>query len=222
MIAGRYEVVKELGQGGMGVVYLVKDIRLQNRLAALKMIHPQLVENPQARQRFEQEVGTCLDLMHPNIVRVHNLDEWQRLQYFTMEYVEGQSLRQLIKERKAKNPPFTLSETVAVITPLLEALSYAHRHTIHRDIKPENMIVTGELPDVQVKVLDFGIAKKTLSPSRFTMTARTLVAVGMRVSPHPPHRSRRAELPHRALASGYDAKAGYWIRVTDSGGGSHW
>jgi len=87
LFADRYEVVRELGRGGMGMVYLVKDKRLQEREAALKMIHPNLVKHPEARQRFEQEVSLCLDLLHPNIVRVYNLEEWENHQYFTMEYV---------------------------------------------------------------------------------------------------------------------------------------
>jgi serine/threonine protein kinase len=172
-IANRYEVVKELGRGGMGVVYLVKDTRLQNRQVALKMIHPQLVENPQARQRFEQEVGTCLDLMHPNIVRVHNLEEWQGHQYFTMEYIPGRSLREMITERKDKNSSFTLPEAVLIISSLLDALSYAHKFTIHRDIKPENIVVIGRFPHVSIKVLNFGIAK-TMTPSQSLLSSRLL------------------------------------------------
>ena len=173
LVAGRYEIEKEIGRGGMGVVYRVKDIMLQSREMALKMIHPQLVELPEARQRFEQEVNTCLDLLHPNIVRVHNLEEWQGLKFFTMEYIAGRSLQELIDERKAKRPPFTLSETAAIILPLLDALASAHQYTIHRDIKPDNIIVIGNFPNVSIKVLDFGIAK-TLSASRFTQTAQVL------------------------------------------------
>ena len=75
LVAERYEIIREIGRGGMGVVYQVRDTRLGGREMALKMIHPQLVELPEARQRFEQEVNTCLDLLHPNIVRVHNLEE---------------------------------------------------------------------------------------------------------------------------------------------------
>lgn len=79
LVAEPYEVVREIGRGGMGVVYLVRDLRLQSRQMALKMIHPELVELAEARQRFEQEVNTCLDLLHANIVQVHNFEEWQGL-----------------------------------------------------------------------------------------------------------------------------------------------
>jgi len=173
MVADRYEIIREIGRGGMGVVYQVRDTRLGSREMALKMIHPQLVELPEARQRFKQEVSTCLDLLHSNIVRVHNLEEWQGLQFFTMEYITGRSLHELIAERKSKKPPFSMSEAAAIITPLLDALAYAHQYTIHRDIKPDNIIVIGDFPDVTVKVLDFGIAK-TLSASDLTQTAQAL------------------------------------------------
>ena len=193
LVADRYEIVREIGRGGMGVVYLVRDMRLQSREMALKIIHPQLVELPEARQRFEQEVNTCLDLLHSNIVRVHNLEEWQGLQFFTMEYITGRSLQALIAERRSQKPPFNLSETAAVIIPLLEALSYAHQYTIHRDVKPDNIIVLGDFPDVGVKVLDFGIAK-TLSPSRFTQTAQVLGTAYYMA----PEQMSGGEIDHRA------------------------
>ncbi|MCD4678710.1 MAG: SUMF1/EgtB/PvdO family nonheme iron enzyme [Desulfobacula sp.] len=173
-ISGRYEIVKELGRGGMGIVYLVKDIKLRGRQVALKMIHPELVSHEEAKQRFIDEVLLCLDLHHPNIVIVYPLEESEQSLFFTMEYIPGKSLRQVIDERKDNTPPFfTLQETVQVINPVLDALSYAHKTTIHRDIKPENIIFQGGFPDVQVKILDFGIAK-VLSASRFTRTAQSM------------------------------------------------
>ncbi|MCD4678684.1 MAG: protein kinase [Desulfobacula sp.] len=172
-ISDRYEIIKELGRGGMGIVYLVKDIKLRNRLVALKITHPEIVSHKEARQRFKDEAILCLELLHPNIVRVHNLDEWNNCLYFTMEYIKGKNLREFIDERKDKNPPFTLEEALQVINPLLDALSYAHKTTIHRDIKPENILILGDYPDIHVKVFDFGIAK-VLSASRFTRTAQSM------------------------------------------------
>ena len=174
LIAGRYRVVRELGRGGMGMVNLAKDSRLRDRQIALKMIHPNLVAHPEARQRFEDEVIVCLELQHPNIVHVYHLDEWEGYQFFTMEYIDGLSVREWMNRRKENKPPFTLREVVSVIDPLLVALSYAHQlDAIHRDVKPENIMIMGEFPEVQIKVLDFGIAK-TLSPSKFTHTAQAL------------------------------------------------
>ncbi|HID70356.1 MAG TPA: hypothetical protein EYP35_07850, partial [Desulfobacterales bacterium] len=169
-IGDRYEVVSELGRGGMGIVYRVKDRNLRDRDTALKMIHPELVANPEARRRFEDEVMLCLDLSHPSIIRVYNLESSDDLHYFTMEYVAGKSLTAVIKER-GKIPPFTISEIKAVITPLLKGIIYAHQHTIHRDLKPDNIMITGEFPDISIKILDFGIAR-TMSSSRFTQTAQ--------------------------------------------------
>ena len=174
LIAGRYEVVAELGRGGMGVVYRVKDTMLRDRDMALKMIHPELVANPEARKRFEDEVSICLDLNHPAIIRVYNLERTEELHFFTMEYLAGKSLAQLITARKGGTLPlFELSEVEAIMSPLLAGLSYSHQHTIHRDLKPDNVMVQGELPNVQVKLLDFGIAR-TMSASRFTQTAQSM------------------------------------------------
>jgi hypothetical protein len=119
------------------------------------------------------EVIVCLDMQHPHIVRIYPLDEWNGLLYFTMEYIQGPSIRQLLENRKDRHPPFSLEETVRVMGQILDALAYAHQTTIHRDIKPENILVQGEFPDILVKVLDFGIAK-ILSASRFTRTAQSM------------------------------------------------
>jgi len=172
-IGDRYRIVSELGRGGMGVVYLVKDRNLGDRELALKMIHPYLIANPEARKRFEDEVATCLDLNHSSIIRVHHFESSPELHYFTMEYLNGKNLAQYLSDREGDISPFTLAELRAVLLPLLDALSYAHKHTIHRDIKPENIMLLGEFPDVTIKILDFGIAR-TMSTSRFTQTAQGL------------------------------------------------
>jgi len=173
MIANRYHVERELGRGGMGVVYLVRDTKLRDREMGLKMIHPNLIDHPETKQLFEDEVLICLDLLHSNIVRVYNLEEWGDRLFFTMEYVPGRSLRQWLTERKKHNPPFSLPEVISVIDPLLEALSYAHQSIIHRDIKPENILISGEFPDVHIKVMDFGIAMSA-SPTELTHRAHAM------------------------------------------------
>ena len=194
LIADRYRVVKELGRGGMGVVYLVHDTGLRNRPTALKMIHPELVAHPEALQRFEDEVLLCLDLMDPGIVRVYDLKRAGDLRFFTMEYLEGLSLREWLSARKGQKPPFTLSEVGNVMSQLLKALSHAHGFTIHRDIKPENIMVMGEFPDVRIKLLDFGIAR-TLSPSRFTQTSHSL---GTAYYMAPEQMAGQKEIDHRS------------------------
>ena len=157
----------------MGVVYLAADTEVHDDPVAVKMIHPNLLASHEAQQRFADEVLISRKLTDSGIVRVHDLKRLEGLRFFTMEYIEGRSLREWITLRKDRKPPFTLQEVVSVMDALLKALSYAHQFTIHRDIKPENIMVMGDFPDVQVKVLDFGIAK-TLSPSRFTHTAQAL------------------------------------------------
>ena len=183
LFANRYEILEEGHKGGMGAVYKCRDTKL-NETVALKLIHPRLLNSEHAVSRFRQEVAISRKLHHKNIVSVYNLEEWQGLEYFTMEWVEGVTLRDLIIERKKENTPFSLEEAHQIISQLADALQYAHRYTIHRDIKPENVLIQDAgsrmqkdrsmIPDaekpMQVKLTDFGIAKM-LSPSEFTSTS---------------------------------------------------
>ena len=173
IIGGRYQVIRVLGQGGMGVVYLARDQALNDNCIALKMVHPHLISHPEARKRFKEEVITSQGLTHSNIVRVHDLKRTDDLRFFTMEYLDGKSLRQWLVDRKGQTPPFNVQEVCTIIRQILDALSYAHQYTIHRDVKPENIMVQGEFPEVRVKLLDFGIAR-TMSHSRFTQTSQML------------------------------------------------
>ena len=172
-IAGRYEIQKVLGQGGMGVVYLVRDTKLRFKKFALKMVRPELVRHESARQRFKDEVLLCLELQHKNIVRVNNLEEWNESLFFTMAYIPGVSLRQALLEKSATGTVFSVEESSAVIVQLLDALELAHKHTVHRDIKPENIIISGEFPEIKIKILDFGIAK-AMSSHESNQTNRSI------------------------------------------------
>lgn len=168
LFASRYEILSEGHKGGMGAVYKCKDTML-NKTKALKVIHPRLVSSKQAISRFRQEVAISQELQHENIVRVYDIEEWQGNEYFTMEWVEGRTLRDVIVERKKEKRPFIVEEAYRIISQVSEALEHAHRFTVHRDIKPENILVSDEI-DVKVKLSDFGIAKM-LSPSQFTSTS---------------------------------------------------
>jgi formylglycine-generating enzyme required for sulfatase activity len=170
LFAGRFEIVGEGKRGGMGVVYKCRDIRLNNRVMGLKVIHARLLESAQARVRFTQEVAICQELGHPGIIRVYDIGEWEGIDYFTMEWVEGASLRELITTRKERNAPFELEEARTIINQLCDALTHAHEKTIHRDIKPENILIVGNGHGMKVKLADFGIAKM-LNPSQFTSTS---------------------------------------------------
>ena len=175
LFADRYEILSEGRKGGMGTVYKCKDTKLEE-IVALKVIHPKLLSSTQAVSRFRQEVALSRKLQHPNIVRVYNLEEWQDKEYFTMEWVEGVTLREILNKRKKQNEPFTLIEAGNIITQLSVALHYAHKYTIHRDIKPENILVETDedkdkvqkdLTNIKIRLTDFGIAKM-LSPGVFT------------------------------------------------------
>lgn len=165
VFAGRYEILSEGLRGGMGEVYKCKDKKLDS-IKALKLIHPRLLNSDQAIQRFRQEVSISQSLQHKNIVRVHDLDEYNGIEFFTMEWVEGRSLRGIIAERKKNNKPLTLEEAYKIISQLADALHHAHKKTIHRDIKPENILVFEDEEGLQIKLTDFGIAKM-LTPSLF-------------------------------------------------------
>ena len=174
VIAGRYRIIRKLGEGGMGVVYLVEDILMDEEECALKIIYPALVANPEARQRFKTEVSTSRKLRHPAIIQVFDIGQSESHYYFSMEYLDGKSLARFLRERQGNMPPFSLAEIGRVMTPLLTGLAYAHKHrSIHRDIKPDNIMVLGGFPDVEIKILDFGIAR-TMSTARFTQTNQGL------------------------------------------------
>ena len=168
LFANRYEILSEGVKGGMGVVVKCTDTKL-NKIVALKIIHPRLLTSKNGLSRFRQEVSISQELQHPKIVRVFNLEEWEGKEYFAMEWVEGMTLREIIKKRQAEKKTFSLEETQTIISQLCDALQYAHQYTIHRDIKPENILVSDD-KGLMIKLTDFGIAKM-LNPSQFTSTS---------------------------------------------------
>lgn len=154
--ADRYEILKELGRGGMGMVYLVKDHKTQKR-RALKTLLPKYAANKQAVRRFAREVNAARRINHPCVVKIYDAGEVDKILYYTMEYIEGKSVRAWMRERKKNTgKAFGLGSTVRVIGMLCSALDHAHKFTIHRDLSPENVMVTR---DGTVKLLDFGLAK---------------------------------------------------------------
>jgi serine/threonine protein kinase len=148
-----YRIVRQLGSGGMGEVYLAEDIRL-NRKVALKLLPPHFTVNPDRVRRFEREARAASALNHPNIVTIYEIGQSNSTNFIATEFVDGKTLRQLTNEK-----PFTLNETLNVIVQVADALSGAHAAGIvHRDIKPENIMIRR---DGYVKILDFGLAKLT-------------------------------------------------------------
>lgn len=160
---GNYEVVSELGRGGMGVVYKAREESLQ-RFVAIKMLGNQLVDNESVAQRFMREARAVADLNHPNLVQVFRVDRHEEQPYFVMEYVEGQSLKHLIQREDRLQPMRALQILKEVAT----GLAAAHdKGVIHRDIKPENIMLTKY---GGVKVVDFGIARVEEPGTRLTTT----------------------------------------------------
>jgi len=164
---GTYELVRTLGAGGMATVYLAHDLR-HGRDVALKVLHPDL-GSALGPERFQREIRLAARLQHPHILTVLDSGENAGRLWFTMPYVEGESLR----DRLLRDRQLPVTDAVRIATQAAQALRYAHQHgVIHRDIKPENLLLT---EDGNTLVADFGIAR-SLSPggSRLTETGLTL------------------------------------------------
>ncbi|HEX9185926.1 MAG TPA: tetratricopeptide repeat protein [Vicinamibacteria bacterium] len=154
VFGGRYEIVSILGQGGMGRVYKARDREL-DKLIALKTIRLDTAEGIEALQRFKQELLLARKVTHKNVVRIFDLGEADGIKFFTMEYIEGDSLKTVIR-RKGRIPP---AEAAALSRQILSALDEAHAQGIvHRDLKPQNVMVDGQ---GHAHLMDFGIARAT-------------------------------------------------------------
>jgi hypothetical protein len=150
---GRYRIERELGRGGMGAVYLARDLRL-DRSVALKVLPAEFATNAALRERFLRETRTAASFSHPNIVPVHSVEEHDGVLAFSMGFVEGESLAERVKRQGALDP-----RTVAkLLTDVAYALAYAHgRGVVHRDIKPDNIMI--ERATGRALLMDFGISR---------------------------------------------------------------
>ena len=152
-VAGRYSVERELGRGGMGVVYLARDVAL-DRLVAIKVLPPYLALVPRLRDRFIREARTAARLSHPNIVPIHDVEETGQFVFFVMGYVPGETLA----ERVGRVGPLAPEHAVRLVQEAAWALAYAHRQgVVHRDVKPDNILI--EDLSGRAMLTDFGIAK---------------------------------------------------------------
>src|SRR3954465_6240258 len=152
VFANRYELGEEIGHGGMADVYLAHD-RLLDRRVAVKVLSPQFASDPTNVERFRREAQAAAGLNHPHIVAVYDWGQEDDTSFIVMEYVPGQTLRQIMQSYGRLGP----MDAARIAADIADALSFAHAHgVVHRDVKPGNVLVT---PQGQVKVADFGIAR---------------------------------------------------------------
>ncbi|MCB2305748.1 Stk1 family PASTA domain-containing Ser/Thr kinase [Clostridium estertheticum] len=151
-LLNRYELLENIGEGGMGTVYKAK-CHVLNRFVAVKILKSELSNDEEFVSRFKREATSIAKLSHPNIVNVHDVCSENNVNFIVMEYVDGKTLKQIIKE----NGRLTSKKTLDIVFQIAKALQCAHTSgIIHRDIKPDNIMIT---KDEMVKVMDFGIAK---------------------------------------------------------------
>jgi beta-lactam-binding protein with PASTA domain/tRNA A-37 threonylcarbamoyl transferase component Bud32 len=163
VLAGRYEVLDRIGQGGMALVYRARDMAL-NRMVAVKLLRRQFTDDPGVVEHFQLEARAAASLDGPHVVQVYDVGTEDDAHYIVMELVNGQNLKDYV----ATHGPLPEAEALAIAVQIAEALHQAHaRQIVHRDIKPQNILVT---PEGQVKVTDFGIAR--------AMASGTLVNTG--------------------------------------------
>ena len=168
-INDRYEIIKSIGEGGMANVYLGYDTIL-DRNVAIKVLRGDLANDEKFVRRFQREALSASSLSHPNIVAMYDVGEDDGLYYIVMEYVEGKTLKQLLKKRGS----LTLSEAIDIMLQLTDGMAHAHdSYIVHRDLKPQNIMIED---DGQIKITDFGIAM-ALNSTQLTQTNSVMGSV---------------------------------------------
>lgn len=168
-INDRYEIIRSIGEGGMANVYLGYDTIL-DRNVAIKILRGDLSSDEKFVRRFQREALSASSLAHPNIVEMYDVGEDDGIYYIVMEYVEGKTLKQLLKKRGS----LTLSEAIDIMLQLTDGMAHAHdSYIIHRDLKPQNIMIKD---DGQIKITDFGIAM-ALNATQLTQTNSVMGSV---------------------------------------------
>ena len=187
-VSGRFSIERELGRGGMGIVFLARDVAL-DRPVAIKLLPPALASNPEHRARFLREARTAAGLSHPNIVPIHLVEEKDGLVYLVMALIDGESLG----ERVRRAGPLKPGEAARIVQEVAWALAYAHgRGVIHRDIKPDNILIDNATG--RALVADFGIARVTGSAT----TSQQIETFGTLQYMSPEQASGASEIDGRA------------------------
>src|SRR5712691_10905766 len=166
LIADRYELEQLVGSGGMSSVFKARD-RLLDRYVALKVLHEHHLDDAEYVERFRREARAVAQLSHPSIVTVIDRGEADGRQFIVFEYIDGESLKELIE----RTGPLPVPQALLIAVEIADALAFAHRHGIvHRDVKPQNVLLNG---DGKPKVTDFGIAR-SLDVEGVTQTGAVL------------------------------------------------
>jgi serine/threonine-protein kinase len=152
LFAGRFEIIEELGKGGMGCVYKVFDTKIKEKVA-LKLLKPEISSEEQAIDRFSNELRLARKIAHPHVCRMFDLGEEKGLHYITMEYVPGEDLKTILR----MTGPMSLQKALSIVRQVCLGLAEAHRlGVVHRDLKPQNIMIDR---DGNAKIMDFGIAR---------------------------------------------------------------
>ena len=151
-LESRYQILRELGRGGMGIVFQAYDKQLKEQVA-IKVLSPLLSSDPDALERLKREVSSARRVTHPNVIRIHDISELNGLHFISMEFFEGMSLKDYIK----KTGMLSLMQALNIALQICDALEAAHRQgVIHRDLKSQNVIIGSAN---QIKIIDFGLAR---------------------------------------------------------------
>ena len=192
LLMNRYRILRQLGQGGMGSVWLAEDILLDDKLFAVKMLPSILVSNKRAYNQLKSEALVSMKLVHQNIVALRAFEENGNNPFLVMDYIEGETLDDWLEERgtangragaradRSREPGAGEDEIIRLLRPVAEALDYAHREgVVHRDVKPSNVIIR---KDGHPFILDFGIARE-IQETMTRVTGRMSSGTLMYMSP---------------------------------------
>ena len=156
VLNGRYQLLERIGSGGMSIVYKAQD-RALGRIVAIKVLHEGMTSDAGFLRRFQQEAHSAANLTHPNVVTVHDIGNDRNRHYIVMEYVNGRTLKQIIRSHSKNGRFMPIDRVLNLAIQLCGGLGYAHRANLaHCDVKPQNILVTR---DDRVKIADFGIAR---------------------------------------------------------------
>ncbi len=164
--AGRYQIIEELGRGGMGKVYKAQDTEIKEKIA-LKLIKPEISSDKKTIERFQNELKLARKISHRNVCRMHHLEKSEGKYFITMEYVDGENLKGMIRMMGQ----LSSGKAISIAKQVCEGLSEAHRiGVVHRDLKPSNIMID---KDGNAKIMDFGIAR--------SLTGKGITDVGVMI-----------------------------------------